>query len=416
MSHYASVRCRMVSRRGLVAAERHGRGDDESSKRRRVHSVHSGKRALAYSLQRSTTGETSEKWNLLGGDDPRQGGFDLVAAHDALVTREDVVLRKRAAVAMHLLVMVSPDWLSPNDAERRNPENKRVRALIWGATNWAQTAGLGPVFGARYDLDEMGSGVVDIFAAPIREVRRGRPRLDGSQKTVREITVARALSELASAESTQSAESAESADSKRTRRSYSALQDSWARHAAAHLDQRILRGKPRAETGRKYLPPDDFREAVDATVKAQVALDMAEIQADVDREREKALALLQTEMARQRAIALAKVQAERDRAWVRVSEEIATARAKASEVVSNAAQYALRILAALEKMAPNLGSDALMELAPELTSLCDLAGRIDHDSLPGVVGAVAAYKAHMSDQTRDYDASSVAGENLGLGG
>lgn len=403
MSHYASVRCRKLSSGGLVAAERHGRGDDESSKRRRVHS---GPRALAYSLQRSTTGETSEEWKLLGGSDPRQGGFNLVAAHDALVTREDVVLRKSAALAMHLLVIVSPGWLDPDDAERRNPENERVRALISGAINWTQTAGLGPVFGARYDLDERGSGVVDIFAAPIREVRRGRPRKDGSQKTVREITVARALSELASAEST---------DSERTRRSYSALQDSWARYAAAHLDQRIQRGKPRAETGRKYLPPDDFREAVDATVKAQVGLAMAEIQADVARERIKALALLQAEMARLRANALAEVLAEQDRARDRALEEIAAARAHASDVVSNAGKYALKILAAVEEMARSLGSDALMQLAPELKSLCDLAGRIDYNSFPGVAGAVAAYEARMSDQRRDAVASSGAGEHLGLG-
>ena len=406
MPYYASVRCRKLSRGGLMAAERHGRGDDESSKRRRVHS---GPRALAYSLQRSTTGETPEQWELLGCSNPNQGAFALVAAHDALVTREDVVLRKSAAIAMHLLVIVSPSWLSPKDAERRNPENERVRALISGAINWTQTAGLGPVFGARYDLDELGSGVVDVFAAPIREVRRGRPRKDGSQKTAREITVARALSELASAES------AKSADSKRTRRSYSALQDSWARYATAHLDQRIQRGKPRAETGREHLLPDDFREAVDATVKTQVELAMAEIQADVDREREKALALLQAEMARRRAISLAKVQAEQDRARDRVLEEIATARAHASDVVSNAGQYTLKILAALEKMARSLGSDALMQLAPELKSLCDLAGRIDHNSLPSVAGAVAAYEARMSDQRRDAVASSGAGEHLGLG-
>lgn len=79
--------------------------------------------------------------------------------------------RKNAAIAMHFLVGVSPDWLAeagdPNDLE-----NPRVMNLIEQAKTWSESwMGKGAVWAVRYDIDEMGSGVVDILASPIRQNR-----------------------------------------------------------------------------------------------------------------------------------------------------------------------------------------------------------------------------------------------------
>ena len=140
---------------------------------------------------------------------------------------------------------------------------------------WADTA-LGGCFATRYDIDEHGSGVVDVFCAPTREYR-GKVRLMAN-------SALRAL---------------QKREGERT--SYAALQSSWARHCQQHLDPAFQRGDPKSETGHEHIVADRLREAHEAKDNALAAerkdlLESIQDREDAFRDQEATLANWETDL------------------------------------------------------------------------------------------------------------------------
>jgi len=102
--------------------------------------------------------------------------------------------------------------------------------LFEHARKWAdETFGENACIAARMDMDEKGSGVVDLVVVPVAE-----STTRGKTKTL--VSVNKGL---------------ERAWGKC--KSYSALQDSWSQYAKRHLDPALERGKPKAETGADHV-------------------------------------------------------------------------------------------------------------------------------------------------------------------
>ena len=245
---YAFVRCMKIKNRAsLRAAEKHARGQDRAAKRRRREDATT--RALAYAL--ASDGE-------LRGNVDSKIGLGLEAAFDRYLTTSGVLERKGATLALHLIVGISPAWILAA-GDPHDPDNPRVRTAIREAVGWANRE-FGGVWAARYDLDEKGSGIVDVLCSPSRSYSMG-----GGEPKAR-ISTAATLRDLAMRRGVHPA------------RSYSALQDSWAEWAARRLDPSIKRGRPKVETGREHLEPEDYAAAIDA--EAQAALDRRSAELD----------------------------------------------------------------------------------------------------------------------------------------
>ena len=161
--------------------------------------------------------------------------IDLPAAFDAHLQSTGASLRKNAHMALHMIVGVSPEWVAET-GDPHDPDNPRVLALMRSACTWADRA-LGGVWAVRYDLDEAGSSVVDVFASPVRANKRsGRPW----------VSTSKALEEMAKAIGREGA------------KTYSAMQDSWAAAARRDLDPDMKRGEPVKETRREHLRPEEY--------------------------------------------------------------------------------------------------------------------------------------------------------------
>lgn len=159
--------------------------------------------------------------------------LDYGANHRTLLETEGASVRCGAAIACHLLIGISPDWVRET-GDLHNPENPRNIALLSAAVDWVRSwAGENAIFGARLDLDEAGGGIVDVFCAPIRE----HHHRSGTHR--RFVSVRGALREL------------QITTGEKTRE-FSALQTGWAA-AAACLDPRIMRGERIVGTGRPHL-------------------------------------------------------------------------------------------------------------------------------------------------------------------
>ena len=156
--------------------------------------------------------------------------------------------RGGAAISAHLLLGVSAEWLQETGGIH-DGSNTRVKRLFEEAKSFAEMH-IGGVYAMRMDLDERGSGVVDIFATHTH-MRRGRPRKDGTRgKDVHEVSIKEALSSL----------QRKAGGGK----SFAALQTLWAHHAATNLDCRIVRGVEKTITGREHLTVAEYRQSVEA--------------------------------------------------------------------------------------------------------------------------------------------------------
>ena len=147
----------------------------------------------------------------------------------------------KAAVGIHIIAGVSPEFIAregdPHDP--RNPANFRV---FEHAQAWAEKEfGPGSVISARMDMDEAGSGVVDLFVVPVREMK-----MRGKTKTI--VSVNKALDEIR-----------EKYGKKRDMGAYSSVNTSWAKYAQEHLDSELKRGVSKEETGREHVISDVFR-------------------------------------------------------------------------------------------------------------------------------------------------------------
>ena len=235
------MRCAKLRNRGdIAAAEAHARGVTSNARGRHVEGARI--RALAYG--------TGPRGELRGGAVPvddtgrvpdraiESAPMCLGASFDRHLGRAGGRLRKGACVGMHLLVGVSPEWVAaagdPHDVKR----NRRVKQLLDAAILWAQSALGGGVWAARYDANEAGSGVVDVFCSPVHAY---------GQSDARFVSVNKSLTALARKHG-------------RTK-SYQALQDSWAAAAQQHLDPAFARGEP---SDREHLVAEHYGARKDA--------------------------------------------------------------------------------------------------------------------------------------------------------
>lgn len=230
---FAMCGVRKLNAFGLVRAEVHGKRGELTSKNKKVR-----QRVVRRTRPDFDTSQPrSFGWSKAG----KGRHLDLRTAYAAhCAERGGVRPWGKSPKALHLLVMVSSEW--PKAAgDPYSRENERVAALVDQATAWAEEQ-LGGVFAVRYDCDERSAGIVDVFCAPVRTPGGNRKRDF--------IMTNRALSEL----------------QKRTgeRKSYSAVQTSWAAHAQATLDPELRRGEPKDETGAEHVHADTIRAAHEA--------------------------------------------------------------------------------------------------------------------------------------------------------
>jgi len=215
------------NRGGLGASELHGKRLDTTSQKRII------------------TAPNSINWSKAG----ENNGLDLVAAFKAHKKETGAVERGNAEIGTHLLVVVPPEWIKEG-GDIHDPNNPNTLKAIQAAKEWAESwQGEGAVFAYRFDLDEKGTGVIDLFTAPVFE----QGRRNG--KTVKTISPSMAKRELV----------------KRTgeKTSGAAFQTSWAEWAETHLDTRMERGNRKAETGREHVHAEIYAKAAE-TLKAEI--------------------------------------------------------------------------------------------------------------------------------------------------
>lgn len=243
----------------IQSAERHAKREDLTSQAR----------------QREDGDHRHNHFWSRAGEGLDHGGADYAAAFKAHKSAHGIKTeRKGAALGLHLLVGVSPEWLA-EDGDPRDLSNPRVAELIDHATRWAESwMGSGAVWAVRYDTDEAGAGVVDILASPIRENRAGKAKAGKPS-----ISVNKALKEL------------QEAHGERT--SYAAMQTSWADYARAHLDPALQRGQP--ESGQQHLTPEQFKARL--AVEETTAQALREAQSATERAEEAHQGRLQAEAA-----------------------------------------------------------------------------------------------------------------------
>lgn len=232
----------------IRSAERHAKRLDKTSKLR----------------QRDGANHEDNYFWSVNGEGLESGGADyFVAFKQHKANHEVKTERKGAALASHALVGVSPEWLaetgSPHDLD-----NPRVKELISQAQAWVESwMGKDAVWAVRYDVDEVGSGVVDILASPIRTAYHK----SGSSKP--SISVNKAQKELVDQVNLRRKEEwiqagNEPAAFKPIQKSFRAMQDSWAWFAQDNLSPALERGDPRELTRREHLFPEEFKEALEA--------------------------------------------------------------------------------------------------------------------------------------------------------
>ena len=246
---YAFTRCKTVrTMRGLINASRHAARLDASAERRMRPDANPARRAIAWRpVYAPGDPPTRPNWAAvptLQPGDPKPRAVDYPAAFRERKAMTGARERKNSAPALHVLCGVSRQWLQETGDPHDPIRNPRVMQLASAAVRWGEAAfgGPGAVIGARLDLDEFGAAVVDLFVSPVANIAFGRSR--DPRPT---ISVRSALAGLSEKHGMSA------------RQSFGAVATDWAEFAKQHLDDRLERGKPAAETGRAHIPPDEYR-------------------------------------------------------------------------------------------------------------------------------------------------------------
>lgn len=222
----ASLKSIGSGRAGIGAAESHAKRLDPVAKSRRIRESD----PLAWSKG--------------------SGALDYVEAFKNHKKEFSASERANSGLAMEFKIVVSPEWVKETGSAH-DPNNPRVKQLYDEALKWAESwGGSGSVWGMRYDTDEKGSGVVDVFMSPIREQKHK------SGKTKQVVSCRKAKEELLAFEK---------AIDPSIRTSGAAMQSSWARWCQEHLDHRIERGTPKAETQAEHIHADVYAKAAEET-------------------------------------------------------------------------------------------------------------------------------------------------------
>lgn len=168
--------------------------------------------------------------------------LDYVEAFKIHKTELSAGERKNSSLAEHLLLVISPEWLEET-GDPHDPDNPRVKALFENAREWVESwAGQGSVWGLRYDRDEAGSGIIDVFVSPVHEQKQRK-----SDKTKKVISVNKSIQALFEMERVLDP---------MVKRPRGALQSSWARWCQDYLDPRIERGDYKEKTKRDHIHAD----------------------------------------------------------------------------------------------------------------------------------------------------------------
>lgn len=233
MKHKAAVRIVPLKSAGqFTKASAHGRGEDRNARSRRR--ADAKERALA--IYMSEDGKLKER---LIKNCEKSPATDYLKALNAMKKAYGIGAKKGGALALHCMCVVSPELMGK---DLHDPNGKRVGSLLALAIKWGNqtfgTDGVPAVFGARYDVDEVGGGVVDLFVAPhhVYAIGSGKPK--------RRVACSAALDRLA----------------KEYERhySYSAVQDSWAKFAKAN-GWPVERGDYKSITHREHLSPEEYK-------------------------------------------------------------------------------------------------------------------------------------------------------------
>ena len=156
--------------------------------------------------------------------------------------------RGKNAFGAHLLLCVSPDMIARH-GDPHDPENPANQALFRCAIDYAEEKfGKGSVIHARLDVDEKGSGVVDVITIPVEEIKTC-----GGRKTALKCLINKPLERLI----------AETGTPKVYGAGTRALQSSWHEYACQRLDHTLQRGRPVEETGREHVHHTVFADAAE---------------------------------------------------------------------------------------------------------------------------------------------------------
>ncbi|MCL3880723.1 plasmid recombination protein [Marivita sp. GX14005] len=203
-------------------------------------------------------------WSKIGSG-INEGGCDLWGAFKRHKEETGAVERGGASIALHMLVGVSREWLEEDGRDAHSAENDRIRRLFDEAKAWAESwAGEGSVIHTRFDLDEQGSGNVDLVVVPTRMQRR-KSRKNAAAKEVLTISTRMAKEDLRKA--------------MKTKNSGQAMQSSWNQWCKERLDLRIERGTSKDQTRREHIHADILRaEANKLRDKHQLAMEALELE------------------------------------------------------------------------------------------------------------------------------------------
>ena len=165
------VRFAALKRPALSAMGRHAMGLDEVSKKRRVEDRPF--RALTIPVGNIRTHEHGDKalnveeafreWEVKNRPVPHKRREE--PWHPAW---RHVKQRKGAPVVAHWLLGVSPGWIAET-GDPHDKDNPRIRQLAEAAEKWARENDMGDVIHLRYDLDEKGSALIDLFTVPVEK-------------------------------------------------------------------------------------------------------------------------------------------------------------------------------------------------------------------------------------------------------
>jgi len=237
---FAAIRCkRLRSIAMLVAAEKHARREDQSCERRLLEGRHMFADRTADNLAWSSTG-------------------DPLGIYDAFKSRKKEAgasERKGSALGLHLLAVISPELIR-EAGDLHDPDNPANKKIFEQARKWAESEfGAGSLIHARMDMDEKGGGVVDLVVVPVRD-----QTIRGKTKSI--ISTRKALSEIS--------------ERWGDKRSFSALQNSFADFAQKNIDPRIVRGIPKEISDALHHEPAVLRERDDEVSERERVSDRQE--------------------------------------------------------------------------------------------------------------------------------------------
>ncbi|UWQ01047.1 plasmid recombination protein [Aliiroseovarius crassostreae] len=203
-------------------------------------------------------------WSKIGAG-INGGGCDIWDAFKRHKDETGAVERGGASLALHMLVGVSREWLEEDGRDPHSEDNDRILTLFREAKAWTESwAGEGSVIHTRFDLDEQGSGNVDVLVVPTRMQRR-KTRKKVATKEVLTISTRMAKEELRK--------------SLKAKTSGQAMQTSWNDWCRERLDLRIQRGTSREQTQHKHIHADVLRAEGDRQrAEHRAAMDAVEAQ------------------------------------------------------------------------------------------------------------------------------------------